>query len=58
MNKPVELYASERREEDPSFGGLLAKGFALLRCFVNELRPMGNSELVHMAFLISSRTTT
>jgi len=46
MNKPVELYIAERREEDPSFGGLLAKGFALLRCFVNEPRPMGNSELV------------
>jgi DNA-binding IclR family transcriptional regulator len=46
MNKPVQLYIAERREGDPSFGGLLAKGFALLRCFVHEPRPMGNSELV------------
>lgn len=46
MNKLVKDYIAERREEDPSFGGSLAKGFALLRCFVNEPRPMGNRELV------------
>jgi DNA-binding IclR family transcriptional regulator len=46
MTKTIEHYIAERRVEDPSFGGLLAKGFALLRCFVNEPRPLGNSELV------------
>ncbi|HVL75417.1 MAG TPA: IclR family transcriptional regulator [Noviherbaspirillum sp.] len=45
MNKPVETYIAEQREIDRSFGGLLAKGFALLRCFIDEPRPMGNSEL-------------
>jgi DNA-binding IclR family transcriptional regulator len=45
MNKPIETYIAEQREIDPSFGGLLAKGFALLRCFVAEPHPMGNGEL-------------
>lgn len=45
MNKPIETYIAEQREIDPSFGGLLAKGFALLRCFVDEPYPMGNGEL-------------
>lgn len=45
MNTPVEQFIAERRREDPSFGGLLAKGFALLRCFIDEPRPLGNGEL-------------
>ncbi|CAG2152343.1 IclR family transcriptional regulator [Cupriavidus numazuensis] len=45
MNLPVEQFIAERRREDPSFGGLLAKGFALLRCFIDEPRPLGNGEL-------------
>ncbi len=45
MNLPVEQFIAERRLEDPSFGGLLAKGFALLRCFIDEPRPLGNGEL-------------
>ena len=45
MNTPVEQFIAERRREDPSFGGLLAKGFALLRCFVDDPRPLGNGEL-------------
>lgn len=45
MNKPVEQFIAERRLEDPSFGGLLAKGFALLRCFIDDPRPLGNGEL-------------
>lgn len=45
MNTPVEQFIAERRKEDPSFGGLLAKGFALLRCFIDESRPLGNGEL-------------
>lgn len=45
MNTPVEQFIAERRREDPSFGGLLAKGFALLRCFIDDPRPLGNGEL-------------
>ncbi|MGT2453229.1 IclR family transcriptional regulator [Cupriavidus basilensis] len=45
MNTPVEQFIAERRKDDPSFGGLLAKGFALLRCFIDEPRPLGNGEL-------------
>jgi len=45
MNTPVEQFIAERRLEDPSFGGLLAKGFALLRCFIDDARPLGNGEL-------------
>ncbi len=45
MNTPVEQFIAERRRDDPSFGGLLAKGFALLRCFIDEPQPMGNGEL-------------
>ncbi|AOY95701.1 IclR family transcriptional regulator [Cupriavidus sp. USMAA2-4] len=45
MNTPVEQFIAERRLEDPSFGGLLAKGFALLRCFIDEPQPLGNGEL-------------
>ncbi|WP_420997876.1 IclR family transcriptional regulator [Cupriavidus sp. 30B13] len=45
MHTPVEQFIAERRLEDPSFGGLLAKGFALLRCFIDEPRPLGNGEL-------------
>lgn len=46
MSKSIQHYIDERRQEDPSFGGLLAKGFALLRCFIDEPRPLGNGELV------------
>ncbi len=45
MHQPVDLYIAQQRQTDPSFGGLLAKGFALLRCFVVEPQPMGNGEL-------------
>ena len=45
MNTPVEQFIAERRREDPSFGGLLAKGFALLRCFIDDPHPLGNGEL-------------